>query len=463
MIFRFKNIGTVESADIELKGITVLTGLNDTGKSFLGKSIFSILKTIQEAQRFYAGEKYQIIHSLFNQIQQQHRQLITFTQDKILKFNTTPLIQKVINYYFAPQVLGSEIELIKAVEDYASLVRQDLELARLVLNTSSKIDSHRLQPQPKSFDDAIAKIWEFKREVLIHLSEKRSDEDKYKNYFDKRIIQRLYQSQINSLFVHKNLEVEVEDGETKLLSVIVEDNVTKKFTVENEFFLIDATIIETPTIIQFDSFITNALAFPGVGLGNGQDRNDLPFHYQDLVQKIKIGTATINPLFSEINNKIKEIISGEFKINREDGGIGFYKKNGNKVMLVRPNNIATGVKSLGLFQLLLNANIVAPNSLLIFDEPEVHLHPDWEIKYAEIFVLLAQFKIPILLSTHSPYFIQAIYKYSEKYFKEEYTSMLKVYFGKKNIGAGISKFSDVSNDPDPIFEALGSPMRKISI
>ena len=45
-----------------------------------------------------------------------------------------------------------------------------------------------------------------------------------------------------------------------------------------------------------------------------------------------------------------------------------------------------------------------------------HLHPNWQVKYAEILVILAMnLKVKILLNSHSPYFIDAIKIYSEKY------------------------------------------------
>ncbi|HLP57367.1 MAG TPA: hypothetical protein VK186_00990, partial [Candidatus Deferrimicrobium sp.] len=41
----FKNTGMVEQADIRLDGLTVIAGENDTGKSTIGKILFSIFKT----------------------------------------------------------------------------------------------------------------------------------------------------------------------------------------------------------------------------------------------------------------------------------------------------------------------------------------------------------------------------------------------------------------------------------
>ncbi len=37
-----KNVGIIETANIKLNGLTVLTGENDTGKTTIGKILFTI-------------------------------------------------------------------------------------------------------------------------------------------------------------------------------------------------------------------------------------------------------------------------------------------------------------------------------------------------------------------------------------------------------------------------------------
>ncbi|WP_296849368.1 AAA family ATPase [uncultured Methanobrevibacter sp.] len=77
---------------------------------------------------------------------------------------------------------------------------------------------------------------------------------------------------------------------------------------------------------------------------------------------------------------------------------------------------SSGIKEIGIIQVLLQNNILKENSFLIIDEPEASLHPQWEIKFAEILVLLAkELNIHIYLNSHSPMFIEAISLYSQYY------------------------------------------------
>ena len=78
--------------------------------------------------------------------------------------------------------------------------------------------------------------------------------------------------------------------------------------------------------------------------------------------------------------------------------------------------VSTGIKEISIIQTLLQNNKLKENSFLIIDEPESSLHPEWEIKYAEILVLLVkELNIHIYLNSHSPMFIEAISLYSQYY------------------------------------------------
>jgi predicted ATPase len=60
--------------------------------------------------------------------------------------------------------------------------------------------------------------------------------------------------------------------------------------------------------------------------------------------------------------------------------------------------------------------------VILLDEPEVHLHPNWQLKYAEIITLLVKNNINILVTTHSSYMLEALERYAEKYKIEDKTN-----------------------------------------
>lgn len=75
---------------------------------------------------------------------------------------------------------------------------------------------------------------------------------------------------------------------------------------------------------------------------------------------------------------------------------------------------SSGIKEIEIIQTLIKNNNLRENSFLIIDEPESSLHPEWEIKFAEILILLVkELNIHIYLNSHSAMFIEAISLYSQ--------------------------------------------------
>ena len=95
--------------------------------------------------------------------------------------------------------------------------------------------------------------------------------------------------------------------------------------------------------------------------------------------------------------------------------------------------------------------------MLIWDEPENHLHPEWQIRLAEIFVKLAKGGQPILITTHSPYFLQAIKYFSAKETFEKYVN----YYLPEDTENNLVELKDISNDLNKAFQLLAEPMNKI--
>ena len=53
--------------------------------------------------------------------------------------------------------------------------------------------------------------------------------------------------------------------------------------------------------------------------------------------------------------------------------------------------------------------ILKKNSILLIDEPETNLHPEWHLKFAEILILMYKnMGVVSVVTSHSPYFIRAL-------------------------------------------------------
>ena len=172
-------------------------------------------------------------------------------------------------------------------------------------------------------------------------------------------------------------------------------------------------------------------------------------HVKSLEAALEI-TEDNNNSDLEVEKLIKEILGGEIK--NENGELFFVRENGIKTHM---KNTSSGVKQVAIIQTLLNNNELEPNSFLIMDEPEVNLHPEWQIKFAKILVLLVkELDLSIYIASHSPFFIEAIELYSQYYdlIDESY-----FYLTQKAEGYQYDIVSVDSNNLEAIYRNLGQP------
>lgn len=112
------------------------------------------------------------------------------------------------------------------------------------------------------------------------------------------------------------------------------------------------------------------------------------------------------------------------------------------------------MKTYVVIKMLLDNGYLRPNSLLILDEPEVHLHPSWQLLFAELLVLFyKELGIKVLLATHSPYFLQAIEVYSKKYEIQEKTHF---YLSKKQGNSTV--LENIDNDLEKTYKLMAEPI-----
>ena len=119
------------------------------------------------------------------------------------------------------------------------------------------------------------------------------------------------------------------------------------------------------------------------------------------------------------------------------------------------NGLSSGIKNFMILRTLLENGAITSNGIVILDEPEINLHPEWQIVLAEILVLLhKEFDLNILLNTHSPYFLNAIETYSKKY------NVMKAcrYYLSRNKN-DVAVVEDVTCNIEKIYELLATPLQ----
>ena len=100
------------------------------------------------------------------------------------------------------------------------------------------------------------------------------------------------------------------------------------------------------------------------------------------------------PEFIEVLQKIEKSIGGKLKLSN-DGNFVFQDDNGTYSVATT----ALGIANLGLLALLLEKNLLDSDSFLFIDEPEAHLHPQWQVVLIEALYELAKAGVNIMIAT----------------------------------------------------------------
>ena len=406
MKLSIRNVGKLKEADVEINGITVIAGENNTGKSTIGKVLFSI---------------FQSLYKLDDQIIREKRNTIKHNLELLYVHATGSFFNNVEFKEIIDEILieGSkyDIEILKN------------KILKFISNNSEKTKNEiPEEPVKRIFD--LLKIPK-KSFVLAILNRNFSNE---------------FNNQITNIYTELvgNIKLKIQ-GKESLLSI--ENNIIKE--IKNEHFLnTEIVYIDDPFILDDltdELFVRNAI--------KNTDYNTIYNHKNYLKYKLiqKKGSLVdeiiLNSKLEKFYLKLNELFEGDIILSNRGNYVYRRKNKGNELNLI---NLSAGLKSFAVLKMLFINNTLQENGTIILDEPEIHLHPEWQIKFAELIVLLQkEFKMHILLTTHSPYFLKAIQVYSKKY---KISNKCKYYMSELDGEQAI--LVDKTNKTDDLFYKL---------
>ena len=408
-----KNIGKVKEANIKIAGITVIAGENDTGKSTISKSLFTVFNS------FYNIDK---------KISEQQKDFIKFTIAKNFAYDLELVKNIVLGDTFNFNQLVNEI--IKNSEIYKY---DDIDLKNKIVEHFKKYNLNLIE------DNGIHEIIEKIKEILNipnAEAEKSILNENLNNEFNK---------QINNIF----------SGEEGIIEIKIKDKRIKLKVFENKIENIENTPrinISTEALYLDDPFIIDSNFY-------NNPSNHKEFLRYKLFSKVDDKTNNLEKIiitkkFENIYKKLNNICSGNIIESNKSNDNFSYRFN-NKELDIK--NLSAGLKTFVILKTLLEKGILEENGVVILDEPEIHLHPAWQVIFAELIVLIQkEFNMHILLNTHSPYFLNAIEIYGEKHNIKERCNFYSAY-----LSGQFSEFKDVTDNIEEIYYKLARPFQDL--
>ena len=232
------------------------------------------------------------------------------------------------------------------------------------------------------------------------------------------------------------------DANTIKYKSYAENYINWEYEGDSSLNIQDIIFIETPLVWNFTDFFRDIAQIES----QYEIKIDYPYLMKDLNFKLHIKNASSG---LDIKAKMTNLMGGEFK--KDDMGRYYFDKKGQRIELV---NTATGIKYFGIFQVLSQNNYLNKDTVLVLDEPEVHLHPKWQLEMAKIIVELVKNGIKIVVNSHSPYMIEALELYSKK---EDINR--NFYLAEKKDEYAI--IYNVSEDLEPIYIKLAEPIQTL--
>lgn len=427
----------IKKAEITIDGITVLSGINGCGKSTLSQWLYYIVNGVNEFDSYLFNE---YLKKLYDLIYRMQAVCIDLRRAK----RTNELIDKDLDKLY------EVIDRLKSIKHYS---KEQIELAQdLFLQALYTTES--ILTEALSEDIPYAR----KARILSFLFIEVQNEDIHQaieNFIDKnsrlisRLTKKIYQDMkerptqrfFESIDNHFNL-----DNDYPSLIQLKEDNVDiiEDDHISTLFNLKKAIYIDTP--MSIDAKSTENLFW-----------DDLSKMIMD--EKDKTQSAEIKKFLL----RIKDLLDGEAVLDEKET---YRERNlryvsNDKKVNIRLCDVATGFKTFSYLQRLLENGHLNDETLLMIDEPEAHLHPQWIVEFARLLVLLnKKLGLKIMIASHNPDMVAAIHDIANK---EGVLDNTNFYVAQpEDPDSHKYIYKDLGHDIGEIFESFNVAIEKIN-
>lgn len=430
MKLNIKNFAKIKEADIIVDGITVIAGENNTAKSTVGKILFSLFNSLSNVDE-------KIFEERLKEIENRNRMIIqNYITDAKMPRSMFSRIASNIARKINNQI-RNELDTCLSISGQV--------ICEIVENT---IKSWWKSTGSEIIDDLSEMIEEIYKNIdeILNLPEENIVLEIVSRYFN-----NVFHSQIQPLASEKCTETAlVLDIKGKKENLFFENNYCKEL-VDNVKIVHKAIYIDNP-------FIIDELSSYGYRVMNPMNQllvDLLTSKSQDRVMDGVIETVRAKEKLTDIYEMLQSVVDGEISINQSNEE--YYLKSSDFSEPISFHNLSTGMKSFVLLKMLLENGGIKEKDVVILDEPEIHLHSQWQIVYAELIVLIQKyFDLSVVVTTHSPYFVDAINLFSCKYGTDGKVN----YYLSSNTGHTVT-MECVTEKIDSIYKKMASPIQML--
>jgi len=301
MRLKFSNVGIIKEADILVDGLTVLAGVNDTGKSTIGKLLYSLIKVSNNYKKVLQSNQKTLLIDMINELSRKAKAMtesgfrMSLEDERYLEFvpdemelkeemekeyqeNQVSEFRKFIEYIDSVS-LKTKKNIIKSMDGESSLKWSSV--VSIIKEYLEKIDLN-----DKDIRDTYVK----NTEQILRIRE--TSFEVQKAAID-LMIKEEFVGQINHAGRNKPAKISLSENDNTFIEIELIDDEADKIQSLKSTFVGDITYIESPLQLRENGWKDKKN-------GNGKGRVYLKNHVDDLMDKLLESDEIEENIISEI-------------------------------------------------------------------------------------------------------------------------------------------------------------------
>ena len=380
MQIRLQNIGIVTEAKVALSGITVIAGPNKSGKSTIGRALMAYGTLLRRMDELVRNKRLTLLAVQLGE----HIGLSDLNKSRFQRM--------LVSDEQADDFLSLEFWKDKnKVSSLASKIFKTIQQLRAneLIENFSNID---LSDISQILDDVMGQD---ENAIILDIMN--------------MCFRDAFIGQINSLYnPDKEAIIELFEGDSEISDFSVGFMFNHLLRSENKISF------QFPKILYLEPLHLLDFAFEKYYANNRWTEmiGDDDCSWERIMKSSFGPREDISPKDKEdieqLVVEIKSILGGE--LDMKDGRLQFKESSfPTQAKGVELENLASGMKSMTAILKALDCCVLRHGRILVIDEPESNLHPEWQVKFA--FVLLhlwTMLGVRVVVATHSPYFLKGL-------------------------------------------------------
>lgn len=370
MKLTIENFAKISYAEVRLDGVTVIGGENNTGKSTVGRVLYSIFRGTSNIERRVREERINAIREVLASVTRRS----VSDQDCLKVMEDPGLIRPLLVEKFKHEFGGRNLEVSvghidQTAEDFANSFESRVRTA--VENVLS-MPSTRVE-------------WLILRRVF------------------------------NCVFHGQYHPLKAEIPPARIAIEVQRRTNEIRFHHDHADLVSDIDLF-AHAIMLTDPDVLDYVNVKGIE-SNPAFAELLDKNVYELVHKLVRNDSSESSILEEHRKEfivaaltqLDEMINGQLGVNAQ--GELILSETGNAEP-TKVQNLSMGMKSLLLLRTLLSKGILSEKDVLILDEPENHLHPEWQVYYAKALILIQKaYNLTMLVTSHSQFFVNALQRF----------------------------------------------------